>query len=238
MKGDTVFYASFDSIADTLEYDFERERAFDYGQISQTDVVGHLARFIAGIWQIHPFGEGNTRTTAVFLIKYLGTLGYQVSNDPFKAHSWYFRNALVRANYSSNALGVHATTQYLERFLENLLLGSRHELKNRHMHLDWNAESGLAAEGATQETTQESGNTTQETKGATQETTQETAFRMQDRILELLEDEPKVTARQISERLGVGFDGVRYHLTKLRKAGVIHHEGPTKGGRWVVDKRS
>ena len=137
LKGATVYYASADSIAETLAYDFAQEREFSYAGLSKADIVRRLAQFVSGIWQIHPFAEGNTRTTAVFTILYLRSMGYDVDNEPFKEHSWYFRNALVRANYEDVARGVSPTAVYLERFFENQLCGAHHELKNRYLHLDW-----------------------------------------------------------------------------------------------------
>ena len=98
LKGATVLYASAGSIRETLEYDFSQEKIFDYKNLNIDEAIRHIARFVSGIWQIHAFGEGNTRTTAVFTIKYLHTLGFNFSNETFANHSWYFRNALVRAN--------------------------------------------------------------------------------------------------------------------------------------------
>jgi len=136
LKGDTVMYASYDSIKDTLDYDFSQEKNFSYEGLSIEDSVRHIAKFTSGIWQIHPFGEGNTRSTAVFIIKYLKTFGFNVSNETFAENSWYFRNALVRANYNDWQNGIHATTEFLELFFENLLMNANHELKNRYMHVD------------------------------------------------------------------------------------------------------
>lgn len=135
LNGDTVFYASYDSIKDTLDYDFEQEKSFSYEGVSSADAVKHIARFTSGIWQIHPFCEGNTRTTAVFEIKYLRTFGFNISNSVFADNSWYFRNALVRANYNDLQKGIHATTEHLEKFFENLILGGSNELKNRFLHI-------------------------------------------------------------------------------------------------------
>ena len=124
LKGDSVIYAACDSIKDTLEYDFYTEKQFSYEGLSLQESVKHLAKFTSDIWQIHPFCEGNTRTTAVFVIKYMKTFGLEVSNDVFAEHSWYFRNALVRANYNNLKNGIHATTEYLELFFSNLLLNT------------------------------------------------------------------------------------------------------------------
>ena len=135
LDGDTVFYANADLIADTLKYDFENEKSFDYSTLSKEDAIKHITRFVANIWQIHPFGEGNTRTTAVFTIKYLRTLGFEVNNEPFDKHSWYFRNALVRANYTNIKKRIYMNTNFLEKFFENLLLGKNNELKNRYTHI-------------------------------------------------------------------------------------------------------
>lgn len=137
LNGKSVFYASYDSIPMTMEYDFKTEAAFSYKNLSRDAINRHLAQFTCDIWQIHPFGEGNTRSTAVFLIKYLSSLGYSINQECFAKKSWYFRNALVRANYNNLPNDIHATTLYLESFFENLLFGGNNELKNRYLHIAW-----------------------------------------------------------------------------------------------------
>lgn len=137
LNGKSVLYASYDSIPITMEYDFKTEATFSYKNLSKDAINRHLAQFTCDIWQIHPFGEGNTRSTAVFLIKYLSSLGYSINQECFAKKSWYFRNALVRANYNNLPNDIHATTLYLERFFENLLFGGNNELKNRYLHIAW-----------------------------------------------------------------------------------------------------
>ena len=134
LGGDTVTYGNCAELRATLDYDFSEERAFDYAGLPMDKVISHLARFVSRLWQIHVFGEGNTRTTAVFFIKYLQFLGFDVTNDIFAENAWYFRNAMVRANYTNLKKGIHETTEYLERFLRNLLLGETNPLQNRTMH--------------------------------------------------------------------------------------------------------
>ena len=135
LNGATVLYGSATELRSTLEYDFSQERNFSYKGLSMDEIIHHLAVFISRLWQIHTFGEGNTRTTAVFFIKYLRSLGFSATNDIFADHAWYFRNALVRVNYTNLQKGVHETTEYLELFLRNLLLGEKNELHNRDMHI-------------------------------------------------------------------------------------------------------
>ena len=135
LDGDTVTYGGATDLRATLEYDISQEKAFDYSGLSMDEVIHHLARFISRLWQIHVFGEGNTRTTAVFFIKYLQSLGFNVTNDIFAKNAWYFRNAMVRANYNNLQKGVHETTEFLELFLRNLLLGESNPLQNRTMHI-------------------------------------------------------------------------------------------------------
>ena len=137
LGGKTVYYASADTISDTLAYDMGQEREFNYANMNIDEAIRHLTRFCANLWQVHAFCEGNTRTTAVFMIKYLRTLGFNVVNDVFAENSWYFRNALVRANYSDLTAGISETTLYLERFFRSMLLGEEHDLRNRIMHVDW-----------------------------------------------------------------------------------------------------
>lgn len=135
LDGDTVTYGGATELRATLEYDISQEQAFDYSSLSMDQVIRHLARFISRLWQIHVFGEGNTRTTAVFFIKYMQSLGFNVTNDIFAKNAWYFRNAMVRANYNNLQKGVHETTEFLELFLRNLLLGENNPLQNRTMHI-------------------------------------------------------------------------------------------------------
>ena len=142
LGGKTVYYASADTISDTLAYDMGQEREFNYANMNIDEAIRHLTRFCANLWQIHAFCEGNTRTTAVFMIKYLRTLGFNVVNDVFAENSWYFRNALVRANYSDLTAGISETTLYLERFFRSMLLGEDHDLRNRIMHVDWGKATG------------------------------------------------------------------------------------------------
>lgn len=135
LDGATVIYGSASELRATLEYDFSQEKAFSYKGLSIEESIHHLALFVSRLWQIHIFGEGNTRTTAVFFIKYLRTLGFFATNDIFAENAWYFRNALVRANYTNLQKGIHETTEYLEVFLRNLLLNEKNELHNRNLHI-------------------------------------------------------------------------------------------------------
>ena len=135
LDGATVMYGSASELRATLEYDFSQEKDFSYKALSMDEIIHHLAVFVSRLWQIHIFGEGNTRTTAVFFIKYLRTLGYFATNDIFAENAWYFRNALVRANYTNLQKGIHETTEYLEVFLRNLLLNEKNELHNRDLHI-------------------------------------------------------------------------------------------------------
>lgn len=148
LYGDTVSYGGALDLRETLEYDFAREREFRYNGLTMDETTHHLAVFISRLWQIHVFGEGNTRTTAVFFIKYLRILGFKAENDLFAENSWYFRNALVRANYNNIKEGIYETTEFLEKFLMNFLLDENNELSNEEMHVignkanyDWLMES-------------------------------------------------------------------------------------------------
>ena len=135
LDGATVMYGSASELRATFEYDFSQEKDFSYKGLSIDEIIHHLAVFVSRLWQIHIFGEGNTRTTAVFFIKYLRTLGFSATNDIFAKNAWYFRNALVRANYTNLQKGIHETTEYLEVFLRNLLMNENNELHNLDLHI-------------------------------------------------------------------------------------------------------
>ena len=135
LDGDTVTYGDYRELEMTLQYDFEQEKKFNYKGLSVDEIIEHLAIFISNLWQIHVFEEGNTRTTAVFFIKYLRSLGFDVANDTFAKNSWYFRNSLVRANYNNIPKGVFEDRSYLIKFLRNLLLKEKNNLQNRNLHI-------------------------------------------------------------------------------------------------------
>ena len=135
LDGATVIYGSAAELRSTLDYDFSEEKKFSYKNLTMDEIIHHLATFVSRLWQIHVFEEGNTRTTAVFFIKYLRTLGFNVTNEIFAENAWYFRNALVRANYNDLKNGIHETTEFLELFLRNLLLNEDHPLHNRALHI-------------------------------------------------------------------------------------------------------
>lgn len=136
LEGDTINYLNWEDLRRALDWDIEQEKAFQYKGLSDDEKIEHIAKFISGIWQIHAFREGNTRTTAIFAIQYLRSLGYKVNNEMFAKHSWYFRNALVRANYRNVQKSIeYSPPIYLVRFFRNLLLGEKWVLKNRYLHI-------------------------------------------------------------------------------------------------------
>lgn len=153
LDGDTVNYLNWEDLHRAIDYDLEQERHFSYKGISQDKMIAHITQFVSGLWQIHAFGEGNTRTTAVFVILYLRHIGFGVNNDMFAQHSWYFRNALVRANYKNAVKNVDYSPIYLERFFRNLLLGEQWDLRNRYLHIhptdEWKEQSNLVTPTST-----------------------------------------------------------------------------------------
>lgn len=219
LNGDTVIYADFNSIRDTLDYDFATEKQFSYEGLSVEASVRHLAKFASDIWQIHPFCEGNTRATAVFMIKYMKTFGFKVNNDAFEKNSWYFRNALVRANYNNLQKGIHATTKYLEIFFGNLLLDTNHELKNRFMHVDH------AAENNSQSIKTEVPKYQFDTLDCTLE---ELA------ILELVAKNPTIKQQEIVEATGKSIATVKRLMKSLQNKKYIRRESGKRYGKWEV----
>jgi len=218
LGGETVLYGSADSLKSTLEYDFEQEKKFNYKGLSRQETIEHIAHFISYLWQIHIFGEGNTRTTAIFLIKYLRRLGFkEVNNDSFAEHSWYFRNALVRANYENLSKGIHKTDKYLILFLSNLLLNGNHSLKNREMHVHY-------------ADTVNSGNDTVNSGNDTVNSGNGTVF-------SLIQQNKNITAIEISERLDLSLSTVRRKIKNLKEQGIIERIGSDKTGHWKIIER-
>lgn len=224
LNGKTVYYASADTIPATLEYDFLQEKKFRYKDLSKREIVEHVANFISGLWQIHAFGEGNTRTIAVFCIKYLRTFGYGVENDMFAKHSWYFRNALVRANYNDYVHKIYATSEYLMRFFENLLLGEHHELKNRDLQIDLDFDTDEVQEAAY---INEGG---QKYHTGGQKGWSEKKYQ----LLELIAKKPNITRKELSEVLQINPSAIQKHIEQFKRKGIIIREGSDKKGFWKI----
>ena len=222
MKGHTVIYAAWDSIKDTLDYDFATEKQFSYEGLSIDASVRHLAKFASDIWQIHPFCEGNTRATAVFMIKYIKTFGFRVNNDAFENNSWYFRNALVRANYNDLQNGIHATTKFLEMFFSNLILGTDYELKNRYMHIDYVAE--------------ENG---KDVKRVTENISKGRICTLncpldELAILQLIIENPNITQKEIAFKIEKSERTVKNKIASLKEKGFIQRLNGKRNGKWEV----
>ncbi len=221
LDGDSVLYMPYEGIAETLEYDFAQERLFSYEGRSAQEAVRHVSKFISGIWEIHPFREGNTRTTAVFTILYLRKFGFRVSNEPFANNSWYFRNALVRANYTNYEKNISATTIYLERFFENLLLGANHELKNRFCHILWQEQPlDQSAKVQFQSATPKCKNCT----------LNETV------VLQFLSSNPTATQTTIAKEIGKSVRTVKTITGNLQEKGLLVRRNGKRNGHWEVVK--
>ena len=219
LNGDTVIYADFTSIRDTLDYDFAAEKQFSYEGLSVEASVRHLAKFASDIWQIHPFCEGNTRATAVFMIKYMKTFGFKVNNDAFEKNSWYFRNALVRANYNNLQKGIHSTTKFLEMFFGNLLLGTDHELKNRFMHVDYVEPNDSQSANAEIPKCQ---------FGTLDCTLEELA------LLELIAKNPNAKQQELADASGKSLRTIKRLMKSLQDKNYIRRESGKRYGKWEV----
>ena len=222
LDADTVNYLNWEDLFRALEFDIEQERHFSYKNLSLEQQVLHIAQFVSGLWQIHPFGEGNTRTTAVFTILYLRHIGFSVENDLFANHSWYFRNALVRANYKNAVKGVDYSPIYLERFFRNLLMGEQWNLRNRYLHIsastEWKEQPCLG----------------EKQSDVTQNVTQKLTIRQQE-ILRLVEVDRTISAASMATALGVTVRSIRRDIEAIRQHYNLKWIGPTKGGHWEIN---
>lgn len=215
LNGNTVIYASWESIRDTLDYDFSTEKQFSYEGVSLSETIRHLAKFTSDIWQIHPFCEGNTRATAVFIIKYMKTFGLNVENEAFKDHSWYFRNALVRANYNDLKQGIYATTKFLEAFFSNLILRTEYELKNRYLHVEYVPQSIISKVPKVQNDTLKC-------------TLEELA------VIQAMLEKPTITQTELRDRTGKSLSTVKRIVSSLQEKGYICRTNGKRYGKWEV----
>ena len=223
LGGKTVYYASADTISDTLNYDMGQEREFSYAHLNVDDAIRHLTRFCANLWQVHAFCEGNTRTTAVFMIKYLRTLGFNVVNDVFAENSWYFRNALVRANYTDLTKGITETTVYLERFFRSMLLGEEHDLRNRIMHIDWDK--------AEDDTLPQSAKMGDELPLKCKSCTLEEVA-----VLRIVQKKPSATQKEIAAEIGKSERTVKSITIALQEKNILQRVNGKRNGFWSFAK--
>ena len=225
LGGETVHYTPFTEIAASLDWDFRNEREYRYPARDKAALVAHFASFVSGLWQIHPFREGNTRTAAVFAAKYLRELRFRgVSNEPFAENAWYFRNALVRANYEDLARGIVRDTSFLEAFFRNILLGEKNPLKNRYLHIRA-AELGLTPPPSATTTQDVTINVTiNDTKDLTE--TERT-------IAGLLRKSPTATRAELSAKSGLSSRQIQRILDSLKSKLGLRRVGSRKAGRWA-----
>lgn len=210
LNEDTVTYASYETIMSTLDYDFEQEKNFSYKDLSLDESIKHLCRFTSNIWQVHPFCEGNTRTTAVFIIKYLKTFGFNINNTVFANNSWYFRNALVRANYKNFEKNIFEDISYLEKFFYNLLSNTNYDLKNRYTHIDY---------------IQDTSNKDLKNKDYTLE---------EQAILNLIKENSFIKQEEIAQIIGKSIRTVKTKMTEMQEKGIITRKSGKKTGEWQI----
>lgn len=239
LRGDTVSYGYAFELKQAIEYDLEQERQFNYGGLSRDEIVSHIAHFVAYLWQIHAFPEGNTRTTAVFIIQYLRSLGFKVDNEMFKNHSWYFRNALVRYVYKNNE-GVMYEPKYLERFFRNLLFGEQWVLKNRYLIINPPAEYAEQPRQDTPTSTQQVPNNfgknmeeILEKLGKRAEKLGKKLGKNRIAIIRLIYSNPFVSSVEMANSIGISTTAIDNNIRQMRNI-FIKRIGPNNGGHWEI----
>ena len=214
LNDDTVTYSSYETIKKTIEYDFNQEKNFSYKDLSLDDSISHLSRFISNIWQVHPFCEGNTRTTAVFLIKYLRTFGFNVNDEIFADNSWYFRNALVRANYKNYEKNVFEDITFLEKFFYNLLTNTKYELKNRYMHIDYKKTIEEISSNVSSLSLEEQA------------------------IINIIKNNPTIKQEDIALQINKSIRTIKNYMSEMQKKGIIERKNGKRDGKWIILKSS
>ncbi len=210
LNNDTVIYTSYQTIMESLKYDFEQEKNFSYKNLSFDEAIKHICRFTSNIWQVHPFCEGNTRTTAVFIIKYLRTFGFNINDEVFAKHSWYFRNSLVRANYKKFDKNIFEDISFLEKFFYNLLANTNYELKNRYTHVDYledSSEKDLKSNSLTLE---------------------------EQAIINIIKDNPTIKQAEIAKQINKSLRTVKTRMLEMQEKGIIARENGKKNSEWII----
>ncbi len=222
LDGDTISYGSAGSLTELLNYDFGEEKKFDYSQVSSVEAIRHIGRFISAIWQIHAFGEGNTRTTAVFLIKYLRSFGFDVNNESFEKHSWFFRNALVRSQYENIPKGIHRTFEPLERFMNFAVFGIPSDLRNRTLHIRWE-------EAKPQSEAAKCQNDVLETSLSARLSLKEMA------VIRQVQDNPNISITAIATNTRLSKSTIDRVIRALKEKGLLTRIGAKNNATWLIN---
>ena len=222
LDGDTISYGSAGSLSELLNYDFGEEKKFDYSTISSVEALRHIVRFISGIWQIHAFGEGNTRTSAVFLIKYLRSFGFEVNNESFEKHSWFFRNALVRSQYENIPKGVHRTFEPLERFINFAIFDIPADLRNRTLHIRWDVAKPQSEVSKRQ-------NDVWETSLSSQLSLKEMA------VIRQIQDNPNISITVIAANTRLSKSTIDRVIRALKEKGLLIRIGAKNKATWLIN---
>ena len=231
LRGNSVDYLNWEDLRRALDFDIQQERDFDYKGLTEEQKIKHICHFVSGLWQIHPFCEGNTRTTAVFTIQYLRSIGYNVDNEIFALHSWYFRNALVRANYKNSKLGINYDSSFLEKFFQNLLLGANYELKNRYLVID--APKDLVQQNDTQEDKFDTQGDKFDTQGYFTEGVIPQKKELEAWIEHQIKKDPKISTGKLAELAKVSVSTIK---RRIAKHGSIKFVGSGFSGYWIVER--
>ncbi len=234
LRGDSVSYLNYQDLRRAVDYDLQQEREFNYKGLSMTDKVKRITLFTAGLWQIHAFPEGNTRTTAVFIIQYLRSIGFDVNNDMFARYSWYFRNALVRANYKNVRLDIDYDYSFLEAFFRNLLMGEHNELRNRYMVI--NPPTELQQKNdieSIDNDTEVAPNDTDQTIKGTKVVANDTENRIR-MILKWMAENPRISITEIAKLLNVSSITIKRDIAALKQKGIVERIGSQRGGHWAT----
>ena len=226
LDGDTIGYGSADSLSELLAYDFSEEKKFDYSAVSSVEAIRHIGRFISDIWQIHAFGEGNTRTTAVFLIKYLRSFGFDVNNESFEKHSWFFRNALVRSQYENIPKRIHRTFEPLERFMNFAVFGIPADLRNRTLHIRW---EGLQTQNDVLESAKRQNDVLETSEMLSGKLTLKEMA-----VVRLITADPKISIASITTKTGLSRRTIDRTLAILKEKGILTREGAKNNATWKV----
>lgn len=213
-------------MSELLNYDFGEEKKFDYSSVSSVEAIRHIVRFISSIWQIHAFAEGNTRTTAVFLIKYLRSFGFEVNNESFEKHSWFFRNALVRSQYENIPKGIHRTFEPLERFMNFAVFGIPADLRNRTLHIRWN--EPLQHDDVSNDSKRQNDVLKTPLSFSERLSLKEMA------VIRLIASDTKISIAFITTKTGLSRRTVDRIIAALKAKGILTRVGAKNNATWII----
>ena len=130
LGGISIEYSDCFDIEKDATYVLDKMNHYAWEKVSIEEVAEIFSKYLAELWKVHPYREGNTRTVITFCSQFIESKGFYIDSDLFKDNAQYMRTALVAANALFSDLGDKRKPEYLEKIVLDALERGR-EMKQR-----------------------------------------------------------------------------------------------------------